>query len=137
MMTIQSAPSTEQTEVLGRFNRSRIERGVPPLGVGMAVHSGPVVAGYIGSKRALSYTVIGDVANTSARLCAQALAGQIVVSEDTRIKLGSRFEVEELAHMRIRGKERPMRVFNVVRTRPSVAVPIGMPMTPRAPDASR
>ena len=127
----------EQTEVLGRFNRSRIERGVPPLGVGMAVHSGPVVAGYIGSKRALSYTVIGDVANTSARLCAQALAGQIVVSEDTRIKLGSRFEVEELAHMRIRGKERPMRVFNVVRTRPSVAVPIGMPMTPRAPDASR
>jgi adenylate cyclase len=124
----------EQMAVLGRFNRERIARGEPPLGVGMAVHSGPVVAGYIGSKRALSYTVIGDVANTSARLCAQALAGQIVVSEDTRIKLGTRFEVEELAAMRVRGKEKPMRVFNVARTRPSVAVPSSLPVTPKAGD---
>lgn len=116
----------EQNEVLGRFNRARLARGEPPLGVGTAVHSGPVVAGYIGSQRALSYTVIGDVANTSARLCAQALAGQIVVSEDTRMKLGPRFEVEELAPMRIRGKEKPMRVYNVVRARPLIAVPAGL-----------
>jgi adenylate cyclase len=119
----------EQTEVLGRFNRSRMERDRPPLGVGIAVHTGPVVAGYIGTKRTLSYTVIGDVANTSARLCAQALAGQIVVSEDTKKKLSPRFEVEELAPMRIRGKDKPMRVYNVVRTRPLVAVASEVPST--------
>ncbi|MBM4356500.1 MAG: FHA domain-containing protein [Deltaproteobacteria bacterium] len=119
----------EQTEVLGRFNRSRIERGLLPLGVGTAVHTGPVVAGYIGTRRALSYTVIGDVANTSARLCGQALAGQIVVSEDTRVRLGSRYELEELAPLRVKGKERPMRVFNVVRTGPLVAVPSSLPAT--------
>jgi adenylate cyclase len=117
----------EQLEVLGRFNRSRIERGLVPLGVGTAVHTGPVVAGYIGTKRALSYTVIGDVANTSARLCGQALAGQIVVSEDTRNKLGPRFELEELAPLRVKGKDKPMRVFNVVRTRPLVVVPSSLP----------
>src|SRR5690606_4463730 len=87
----------EQTEVLGKFNRERIAKDRPPLGVGVGIHAGPVVAGYIGSSKALSYTVIGDVANTSARLCAKALPGQIVVSEETRVKLSSRFELEELA----------------------------------------
>ncbi len=124
--------SLEQTEVLGRFNRARMEKDQPPLGVGIAVHTGPLVAGYIGTKRALSYTVIGDIANTSARLCAQALAGQIVVSEHTQQKLGPRFELEELAPMRIRGKDKPMRVFNVVRTRVQVAVPSEVPSTAKA-----
>lgn len=119
----------EQAQVLGKFNRSRLERGLKPLGVGTAVHTGPVVAGYIGTKRALSYTVIGDVANTSARLCGQALSGQIVVSDETRAKLGDRFELEELAPLRVKGKEKPMRVFNVVRTRPLIAVPSSMPST--------
>jgi adenylate cyclase len=113
----------EQSEVLGAFNRDRVARGQPALGVGVGIHTGPVVAGYIGSSKALSYTVIGDVANVSARVCAKARAGQIVVSAETRARLGPRFEVEELAPMRIRGKDKPITVFNVVRTRPVSSVP--------------
>ena len=112
-----------QVEVLGRFNRDRLAANKLALGVGFGIHTGPLVAGYIGSSKALSYTVIGDVANTSARLCAKALAGQIVVSETTRSKLGARFEVEELAPARIRGKDKPMRLFNVVRRQPISQVP--------------
>jgi adenylate cyclase len=113
----------EQTEVLGKFNRERLAKNKPPLGVGVGIHAGSVVAGYIGSSKALSYTVIGDVANTSARLCAKALPGQIVVSEETRLKLSPRFELEELASTIIRGKDKPMRLFNVVRTRSTSQVP--------------
>ncbi|MEM9695273.1 MAG: adenylate/guanylate cyclase domain-containing protein [Myxococcota bacterium] len=112
-----------QAEVLGEFNRDRIARDKRPLGVGVGIHGGPVVAGYIGSSRALSYTVIGDVANTSARLCSKALAGQIVVSQMTRDNLGGRFECEELAPARVKGKDKLMRLFNVIRTQPSVQVP--------------
>jgi adenylate cyclase len=112
-----------QTEVLGRFNRSRMLKDKPPLGVGLGIHTGPVVAGYIGSSKALSYTVIGDVANTSARLCARALAGQIVVSETTHARLGPRFQSEALPAVRLKGKDQPMRIWNVVRTRPLVQVP--------------
>lgn len=111
-----------QTEVLGKFNRERLARDQPALGVGLGIHTGHVVAGYIGSSRALSYTVIGDVANTSARICALALAGQIVVSEATHDKLGARFVTEELAPQRIKGKNKPMRLWNVVRQRPQVQV---------------
>jgi adenylate cyclase len=114
----------EQMEVLGRFNRRRIESNLPPLAIGIGIHTGPLVAGYIGSSKALSYTVIGDVANTSARLCSVAAAGQILVSEQTLSRLGGRFDVEELPPTPLKGKERPFRVFNVRRWHPSVQVPV-------------
>jgi adenylate cyclase len=112
----------EQMEALGRFNRQRLEVNKPPLAVGVGIHTGPVVVGYVGSSKALSYTVIGDTANTSARLCSSALSGQIVLSEQTLARVGSRFEVEEIEPKSLKGKEKPMRRFNVIREKPSAAV---------------
>jgi adenylate cyclase len=114
----------EMGEVLGKFNRRRLEKAQKPLAIGIGIHTGPLVAGYIGSSKALSYTVIGDVPNTSARLCSVALAGQIIISENTLAKLGGRFETKELPPARVKGKENePLRVFNVVRDRTAVQVP--------------
>lgn len=113
----------EMSEVLGHYNRRRLEKLQAPLAVGVGIHTGPVVAGYIGSSKALSYTVIGDVANTSSRLCSVALAGQIVVSEMTRDALGPRFEMEELHPAKVKGKEKPLRIFNVLRGRAVAQVP--------------
>jgi adenylate cyclase len=112
----------EQMEVLGRFNRRRIEKSQLPLAIGIGIHTGPLVAGYIGSSRALSYTVIGDVANTSARLCGVASAGQVLVSEMTLSRLAGKFEVDELPPTQLKGKERPFRVFNVKGSRPQFQV---------------
>jgi adenylate cyclase len=116
----------EQMEILGRFNRRRIENNVLPIAVGIGIHTGELVAGYVGSSKALSYTVIGDTANTSARLCGIAESGQIVVSEGTFARMGTRFEVEELAPAKVKGKERPLRIFNVLRERPIVQVPANL-----------
>jgi adenylate cyclase len=116
----------EQMEVLGRFNRKRLEMDMPPLSVGMGVHTGPVVAGYIGSSKALSYTVIGDTANTSARLCGVAQPGQILVSEHTLAKLGSRYDYEELPPTPLKGKEKPFRIFNITAPAKSVQVPAAL-----------
>jgi adenylate cyclase len=115
----------DQMEVLGRFNRQRIADNKPPLAVGIGIHTGPGVIGYVGSSKALSYTVIGDTANTSARLCATAAAGQIVVSESTLARVGARFECEEIDARSLKGKERPMRRFNVIREKPSAVAKTG------------
>ncbi|HEY8947202.1 MAG TPA: adenylate/guanylate cyclase domain-containing protein, partial [Polyangiaceae bacterium] len=114
----------EQMEVLGRFNRRRLESNLPALAIGIGIHTGPLVAGYIGSSKALSYTVIGDTANTSARLCGVAAAGQILVSEATYSRLGGRFDVEELPPTLLKGKEKASRVFNVRRLHATVQVPV-------------
>jgi adenylate cyclase len=115
----------DQMQVLGRFNRQRVGEGKPPLAVGVGIHTGPGVVGYVGSSKALSYTVVGDTANTSARLCASALPGQIVVSEATVASLGGRFELEEIEARSLKGKEKPMRRFNVVREKASAVAKVG------------
>ena len=113
----------EMSEVLGQFNRRRMERDAQPLAVGTGIHTGPLVAGYIGSSKALSYTVIGDTANTSARLCSVALSGQIIVSENALVRLKNKFDVEELSPAKVKGKEKPLRIYNVLRRATKVAVP--------------
>ena len=115
----------DQMQVLGRFNRQRVAEGKPALAMGIGIHTGPGVVGYVGSSKALSYTVIGDTANTSARLCASALAGQIVVSETTMASVGGRFEVEEIEAKSLKGKEKPMRRFNVLREKASAVAKVG------------
>ncbi len=115
----------DQMQVLGRFNRQRVSEGKPALAIGVGIHTGPGVVGYVGSSKALSYTVIGDTANTSARLCSSALPGQIVVSETTLACLGGRFEFEEIEARSLKGKERPVRRFNIVRAKSSAVAKVG------------
>jgi adenylate cyclase len=119
------ACSLDQMEVLGEFNRQRAAANKAPLAVGIGVHTGPAVVGYVGSSKALSYTVIGDTANTSARLCGSAAAGQIVISEPTLVQLGGRFEYEEIEPVPLKGKEKPVRRFNVLREKTRISAPTG------------
>jgi adenylate cyclase len=114
----------DQMEVLGQFNRSRIAEGKPSLAVGLGIHTGPGVVGYVGSSKALSYTTIGDTANTSARLCSSAAAGEIVISESTLSRLHGRFEFQELEPRSLKGKEKPMRRFNVLREKLSAVAKV-------------
>jgi adenylate cyclase len=113
----------EQIATLDQFNVERQRTNEPPLGIGIGVHTGPVVAGYIGSSKALSYTVIGDTANTSARLCGVAEPGQLIVSEATLAKLGGKFAHKELPPANLKGKAKPFRMFAIDRSGPKVQVP--------------
>jgi adenylate cyclase len=116
----------KQMELLGSFNRQRIANNLPPLAIGIGIHTGPLVAGYIGSSKSLSYTVIGDTANTSARLCGIASPGQILVSETTLRHIQGKFEWEELPPAQLKNKEKPFRVFNVKRRIASAQVPVAL-----------
>jgi len=119
----------EQMEVLDRMNAALRERGEDPLAVGIGIHTGPLVAGYIGSSKALSYTVIGDTANTSARLCGVAAGGQIIVSESTLLRLENKFVYEELPPAHLKGKEKPFKMFQVTAYREAVQVPAAVGTT--------
>jgi len=116
----------EQMDVLARFNRRRVEENHEALAIGIGIHTGPLVAGYIGSSKALSYTVIGDVANTSARVCGIAAPGQVLISEATLAKLQNKVEVEELPPANLKGKEKPFRIFNVKRLVAVAQVPVAV-----------
>jgi len=104
----------EQADVLLRFNQQRAGLGRPPL-ADWNWHPLGSGGGRIYRKlQVLSYTVIGDTANTSARLCGVAQGGQILVSEQTLVRLSARFRYQELAPAQLKGKDKPFRVFSVL-----------------------
>ena len=105
----------EQMDVLDQLNAHRASYGAVPLAAGIGIHTGPLISGYVGSSKSLSYTVIGDTVNTSARLCGIAAGGQILVSEATAIQLGGRFPLVALPDVALKGKEKPTKVFEVRR----------------------
>ncbi len=86
------------------------------LSVGVGVHAGDVVYGAIGSDDRLDFTVIGDVVNTAARLCAAAEPQQILASAEVADAAGADLGVilEPLEPLALKGKRKP---FPVVAAR--------------------
>lgn len=95
-------------------NSARVGRGEVPLKVGYGIATGRVVAGAMGARRRLDFTVIGDTVNLSSRLCGQATAGQILVDESTNaIIRPAGLVTDALEPRQVKGVARPVPVFNV------------------------
>jgi adenylate cyclase len=69
----------------------------------VGVHTGPIVAGVLGTHKFV-YDVWGDTVNTASRLESQSVPGRIQVSAATRIALGDRFTFETRGMTEIKGK---------------------------------
>jgi adenylate cyclase len=104
----------DMLEVLQQWNKEREQRGQVAVQIGIGINTGEVVAGYLGSSKALEYTVIGDSVNVGARLCSNAKPGQILVSEATERVLGGLFELQEQAPIPLKGKSKPLRIYAVI-----------------------
>src|SRR3954464_272899 len=73
-----SAAVAMQRRMLSINDELRAE-GYPEIGIGIGLHTGEAVVGYIGSERRSEYTAIGDTVNTASRLESNAKEGQVLV----------------------------------------------------------
>ena len=99
---------------LRKLNVERAAQGQPSIEVGVGINTGEVVAGYLGSSKALEYTVIGDTVNTGARFCSVAKAGQILISETTYQRVRHVFRAEPLPPAHVKGKSLPLCIYSVL-----------------------
>jgi adenylate cyclase len=65
-----------------RLNEARRSRGAEVREFGIGIHCGEVVHGFVGTANRMEFTVIGDAVNRTARYCAGAVAGEIVISPE-------------------------------------------------------
>lgn len=67
-------------DAMKRVTLRRKESGQVTCEIGIGIHCGQVVHGFIGGADLLEFTVIGDAVNKSARYCDKAPGGQILIS---------------------------------------------------------
>lgn len=111
------------SEELSNLNTEYAQRGLPTVSMRIGVHSGPVVAGCLGSTEdRLKYTVVGDVVVTAQRLEATDQVAhdfdsspcRILISDQTRELIGDDFVCEPLGLVSLKGKGETVAVHRVI-----------------------
>lgn len=83
--------------------------------IGIAVHSGEVISGLIGTDEKLEFTVLGDPVNLAARLCevTKEHESSIIVSPETADLIGEGFSLSKIQEMIVRGHGRKITPYLV------------------------
>lgn len=100
---------------LGRFNQEH-RAGQAPLRIGIGVHSGPVVAGIIGTSQRMEYRVVGDTVNLASRVegLNKELGTDLLLTEATRQALSLPLELKGFPPQLVKGRREPVEVFAVL-----------------------
>jgi adenylate cyclase len=101
-----------QRRLLG-INRELRDEGFPEISVGMGLHTGEAIIGYIGSDRRSEYTAIGDTVNTSSRLESNARGGEILISDATAKAAHSRYKLKPREPIMVKNRQQPVNLWEV------------------------
>ena len=99
------------------FIQTERAKGGPDVSFGFGINSGSVVAGFLGAKGRMEYTVIGDTANVASRLTSSDIArrDQVACSADTLAALGDDVEAIDLGAIAVKGRGEAVRCFQINR----------------------
>jgi adenylate cyclase len=103
--------AAEMQAALADLNRAAI---YPNLRMGIGIHTGEVIVGYMGTARRMDYTAIGDTVNVAARLTSVAEPDQILVSTATWNSLRDTVPARVLPAKKLKGRGEPVEVLEIL-----------------------
>lgn len=78
------ACAIEMLNAMPDINRWNAAQALPPVEMGIGIHSGEVVLGNIGSELRAKYGIVGATINLTSRVESFTVGGQVLISEATR-----------------------------------------------------
>jgi len=129
LMAIFGAPVSHGDDTLNAarcaLNLVRVREGLNQtsrhkLEIGTGVATGTVVAGCMGSADRLNYTVLGDRVNLGSRLCDKARAGEVLIDEATKQRLGDAIIFEATGEIQLKGFSAPVPAYRLREVREEV-----------------
>ena len=107
------ACAVEMQKAMERVNEFNRREGLPLVEMGIAIHTGEVVVGNIGSDKRAKYGVVGSPVNLTARIESYTVGGQILVSDRTRREGGGQLSVGSEVVVQMKGFENPVSAWDV------------------------
>jgi class 3 adenylate cyclase len=98
---------------LAELNRGNERQGLPRLEMGIAVHTGEVIVGNIGSERRTKYGVVGSAVNHAGRIESFTVGGQVLISDATLREAGPAARVGERLVVDAKGTREPIVVHDL------------------------
>lgn len=111
----------EMRRELAALNVKWKEEGFPPLGIGIGLNHGEVLAGNIGSAERADLTVIGDAVNLASRLEAltRTYHVDILVGASVCELVRDDFHIRSVGRVQVKGKSQPADIATVIGARNS------------------
>jgi adenylate cyclase len=108
------------------LNQHRETHGLPPIRIGIGIHTGPVAAGMLGGALQAEYTIIGDAVNVASRVesLTKEHAVDVLISETTWLQLPEPRRGERLASVEIRGRKQPITLYTIDASASTVEAPV-------------
>ena len=83
------------------------------ISVGIGINCGLAIVGSMGASNRLDFTAIGDTVNVGARLCSNAIGGQILLTKSVFENLKNKSKIKELDPMKVKNKVKPIQVYSI------------------------
>jgi adenylate cyclase len=99
----------EMQKAMGRVNEYNLQKGWPQIEMGIALHTGEVVVGNIGSEKRSKYGVVGRNVNLTARIESFSVGGQVLVSPTTIHAAGDGLVLGEEVEVHAKGMREPLK----------------------------
>ena len=111
---------------LDKLNHENAEEGIAPLEMGIAVNTGEVILGNIGSEQRVKYGVVGDTVNMTGRIESLTVGGQALISQSTYAQIETLVEVGEQTSVEVKGGSSAVVVYDLraVTTEPALRMPV-------------